>query len=284
MKIKFLAVIIGTFFLAGCASKPNNEVEEFKLNLSSEQYTQASEIYKENKENEEFKKYADEFIDNDIKSKEAYLNKKNYVAIEEDLDIISEFYNSKELINAKDKIKDIKIELSLENKKLADKNTKLEDELKELKAKITEEENLKNGVFEYKNYLNERWKFSIEYPSFFDEIVVNGDNINVHFTSTTYDGTIILDGWNREETKSIDELFAEELANIPDMPYKEKHDDSYVISWREGELICYKTVLVGAHSMNSFIMKYPESEKAFYNPILENIYASFKPGDLSRRY
>lgn len=284
MKIKFLAVIIGTFFLAGCASKPNNEVEEFKLNLISEQYTQASEIYKENKKNEEFKKYVDEFIDNDIKSKETYLNKKNYVAIEEDLDIISEFYNSKELINAKDKIKDIKIELSLENKKLADKNTKLEDELKELKAKITEEENLKNGVFEYKNYLNERWKFSIEYPSFFDEIVVNGDNINVHFTSTTYDGTIILDGWNREETKSIDELFAEELANIPDMPYKEKHDDSYVISWREGELICYKTVLIGAHSMNSFIMKYPESEKAFYNPILENIYASFKPGDLSRRY
>ena len=272
MKFKILTVVMGAVFLVGCGSKVDSQVEEFKMNLSSEKYNEASEIYKSNIDDESFVKYANEFIENDISEKAEHLDSMSYAEIEEDINGISSFYNSEKLIVLKDKIKEIKLDVVLENKHLVEEKKELE-----IKLKKAEEENATN--IDSVTYKNEKFGFSVEYPAEFSR----KEEQDYRVTFSTEDGkkSIFCEGWNKAEGENIEGMYASELEGNPNMPYKHKDKESYMVSWNEGENICYKYIVVGEKVVNSFIMKYPKSEEGNYNTILDGVYVSFKPGDLN---
>ncbi|MGL4759842.1 MAG: hypothetical protein ACRCWG_00030 [Sarcina sp.] len=279
MKFKFLTVLIGAFFLVGCGSKIDSQVEAFKMNLSSEKYNVASEIYKKNKEDESFLKYANEFIENDIIKKEEYLNRGSYVEIEEDINGILSFYNSESLINVKNKIKDLKLEVVLENKKLVQEKKYLEEELEKF-----QNSNVSDGTFSYQAYNNEKYGLKVEYPSIFTNVEENEEKSSLKISTSDGNASMLFEGWEKSKGENVDDMYENAINTISNMPYKEKGENTYVISWREGEFVYYKSVIVKETVVNSFIMKYPVSEQSLYNPILDSTYTSFVTSDSNEFY
>ena len=60
-------------------------------------------------------------------------------------------------------------------------------------------------------------------------------------------------------------------------------ENYYVISWEQDGSVYYEYRSVGGNngSIQGFEVKYPSNQKKNYEPMVDKIYKSFKPGDLS---
>lgn len=80
-------------------------------------------------------------------------------------------------------------------------------------------------------------------------------------------------------------IYNQELSGFEKEPeYKQLLKDSFVISWVENGVINYECCVVGTGSMNTFILKYPASQKADYESVTERIYSSFKSPGVSEAH
>lgn len=91
-------------------------------------------------------------------------------------------------------------------------------------------------------------------------------------------------GSNNVLNETAESLYNRDLNGLRVKPgYNTLQKNSYVISWEKDGSIYYEYYSVGGNngSIQGFQIKYPANQKDIYSPMVDKVYKSFKPGDLS---
>ena len=140
------------------------------------------------------------------------------------------------------------------------------------------------GDITYTTYTNKRYGLSIDHPTnlIAGTPPTNGDGLE--FKSDDGTVSITASGINNTLNETAENLYNKKLSELKAKPgYTNLQKNSYVISWEENGVVYYEYRAVGGNngSIQGFIIKYPKSQEGTYSPLVERIYKSFKPGDLS---
>ena len=145
-------------------------------------------------------------------------------------------------------------------------------------TKVDEEKTkpVKEQQITYKKYANTRYGFSIEYPSTFVTKVIPDNNDGIMLASP--DGTVELtiSGINNVLNETAISSYNELIKNHSNASYKNQQGNWFVVSWMEGDKIVYEKGVVGKGSSNSFVIKYPLTQKKAYDSIVSHLNSTFK--------
>lgn len=277
--ICFISIIVSVLILlSGCGAKSTSakSIEEGKLALAGSKYDEAKKFFKLAVDNDKNNDEADSYykLVSDYMDAESSLEKEDYEKCKE---LISEIKLNLKYDSIKDDVE--QLEKKIENGKTKDETSNKNTD----NVVMHSEDSLKN--VEYLNYSNERYKFTIQYPY---NMVSDGNadnNDGTVFNDADNNASLQVYGNNNILSKTLEEAYKDELQNLgKDPEYKQLLSDSYVISWKEDNNIFYKCCAVGEGSMNTFILKYPESDKSLYEGIVEKVYSSFKTPGINESY
>lgn len=134
-----------------------------------------------------------------------------------------------------------------------------------------------NDNITYKTYTNERFGFSINYPSNLipGNSPTNGDGLE--FKSADCRVTLGVWGSYNALSKTIEDSYSAKINSLPVKPaYTHLNSNSYILSWEENGIIHYSYSILGKSCFNGFSFTYPASEKDYYSNVVDRIYSSFK--------
>lgn len=150
------------------------------------------------------------------------------------------------------------------------------DELKNLQGNTV---NTNKQDISYKKYANERYGFSIEYPDNFKVKVIPNNGDGIILQSQDEKAELTISGINNVLGNTAVSEYNELLSQHNAASYKIQKNNWFILSWIEDDKIVYQKTVVGSGSENSFIIKYPTSQKDYYNPIVSHFVDTFEsPG------
>jgi len=138
-------------------------------------------------------------------------------------------------------------------------------------------------VFEYKNYHNERYLYSIMYPN---NLKIVDDHANGQGNMLESDDkkvSLQIYGTNNASNDNINSIYSKAIKNT-NMYYKVKAGNWFVISYIEGDKIVYQKKVVGKSSTNTFIFKFPSNEKDKYTTVVDTLEKSFKTSSTDKSH
>ncbi|MBL4934272.1 DUF5050 domain-containing protein [Clostridium sp. YIM B02515] len=131
----------------------------------------------------------------------------------------------------------------------------------------------------YKKYINDRFGFSIEYPGTFVVKLTPDNNDGIVLSSKDGSAELTVSGINNVLDETVTSNYNKLLQAHSDAAYKTQQNNWHIVSWIEGDKIVYQKTVVGNGSINTFIIKYPLSQKDSYNSIVSHVNSTFKtPG------
>ena len=142
------------------------------------------------------------------------------------------------------------------------------------------EENTDTNQISYKKYNNARFGFSIEYPS---DFVVKGDPANgdgVILSSKDGSGEITASGGNNVLGDTATSYYNDLISEHSNASYKKVQNNLVIVSWLEGDKIVYQKSIVGAGTIYTFVIKYPNNQKEKYDTIINHLTETFKTDKL----
>lgn len=259
--ILIIAILFSGFYYFVKIKPYNNFLRDANMAVNAGNYDKAITLY------DEAKKYKN---DNVIEAK---------IALSEILKESKENYE-----NAKDDMKNKNYLLAINtfgkvNKQDTKRYEDAQNEIQECK-KLYNEKKTNEEQTEYKLYTNERYGFSIKYPSFFlmGELPANGDGITMHSPDNSVELTVFGSNnvFNETAASSYNKL-TKESSNIT---YKTQQGNWYVVSGIEGDKIFYEKYVVGNGSINAFIIKYPSSKTKEYDSTVNVLNSSFETPEI----
>ncbi len=216
---------------------------------------------------------------------------------EEEIDTINHLISAKEYTSALE-------QLQLLNTKVESENTltDYENELANLTEKISEAlDELENAnassstntpeekpvepkedpseaeeEMTYDSYTNDRFGFTIEYPSnlTLGSPPANGDGLNFYNDELE----ITASGSHNSLDESIETIYHQSINNIAvPIAYDRLADNWFVLSYVENGMIIYEKVFYGDDVFNRFIITYPENKQDVYGPVTTHISDTFVP-------
>lgn len=131
----------------------------------------------------------------------------------------------------------------------------------------------------YKQYDNNRFGFSIEYPIDFTVKVDPANNDGCIFQSSDGKVELTVSGINNVLNDTAISEYNKLLSQHSDATYKKQENNWFEVSWVDGNNIIYEKNVIGTGSMNTFVIKYPSSQKDNYSAIVSHLISTFKtPG------
>lgn len=139
-------------------------------------------------------------------------------------------------------------------------------------------------AFDWQPYRNERFGFALIYPA---------DTFEIERTSQQQDGRVFVgrDGSSRllvgafaNESRhtpaSYQEFIARQSYSNFDISYTRRGNTWFVLSGERDGRMFYEKVMFscGGRVINSFAMVYPSAQRRTFDPIVERIEDSFRPG------
>lgn len=138
------------------------------------------------------------------------------------------------------------------------------------------EKSSNNAQEQYLLYGNDRFGFSIEYPSdFVVKLVPDNDDGRI-FSSKDGSAELTVSGINNILNENAKDDFDNLVKEHSNASYKHQERNWFVVSWGDGDKIVYEKEVVGRKVINRFIIKYPLSEKKKYDTIITHLNSSFK--------
>jgi hypothetical protein len=214
---------------------------------------------------------------------------------EEEIDTINQLISDKEYTSALEQLQllNAKVQaeeaLSYYENELANLTGRINDALDELEnAKASPTTNASKEkpiqskeepveveeVQTYDTYKNDRFGFSIQYPS---DLTVgsppaNGDGMN--FYNEELEITVF--GSHNSMDESIESIYQQAINNIEvPIAYDRLADHWFVLSYVENGLIIYEKFFYGDNVFNRFIITYPENKQDVYGPVTTHISDTF---------
>lgn len=129
----------------------------------------------------------------------------------------------------------------------------------------------------YTNYTNEKYGFSIEYPSELVIEKVSTNNDGIYFSNIDNTVELIVWGNNNVEGDNAENLYYKDMLYLP----KDNHvtwcnDYAYNLTWSDEKNIYHKYSIVGEKSTNTFTFKSPLENREIYEYVIERLDKSFK--------
>lgn len=161
---------------------------------------------------------------------------------------------------------------------------------------------LKNVTYE--SYTDEKYGYTIKYPSFLNVVTKDSKANGASFKSDRNGITGYLEVFGEDNDSK--ETMEKYCAN--DIYYKEKYfkesksnnegdikinrvygtpsnkslkDDEYILSWQRYDKTYYRYVIVGVGSIHSFEINYSNKEQEYYERIIDSIYTTFKTPEIN---
>jgi hypothetical protein len=130
----------------------------------------------------------------------------------------------------------------------------------------------------WKTYTNERFGFSVCYPSDLLQLEAAPDN-NDGQTFVGSNGAKIAawGSWNATDQTLADSA-REDEKSLGHVTYKAIREGFYVISGRKGDQIFYKRTALANGKFSAVQLTYPAADSALWNGISARVSQCFKPG------
>ncbi len=136
---------------------------------------------------------------------------------------------------------------------------------------------------EYSHYVNPRFKYAIDYPSFLvaqaepdnaDGRTFQYQDMELKIYGTSLYSTVSGEAW------TIPTLMADALRNKKEdgetVTYKKSSADWLVLSGYRGDQIFYLKAMIQGESVKCFEFRYPASSKKYFDPVISRLVGSFK--------
>lgn len=135
----------------------------------------------------------------------------------------------------------------------------------------------------YASYTNDRYGFSVSYPSGFrmDKAPENNDGRRL---SNRDGATITVYGTNNVLEETVESLDSTLPENFTKVTYRAKGKNWLAMSGYKGDDILYIKAFVGTGSIDQLRIRHPEALAKKYSGATSRIVASFQPGDLSETH
>ena len=128
--------------------------------------------------------------------------------------------------------------------------------------------------------------FRNSYPhTLFSETEGDGKPAFHYFVSHDSDAKFLVGAWNNREGRTPDEfkrwLFTN-AGGYDDVTYRPRGRSWFVLSGYRGDDIYYEKVIFscGGHVVNVMAITYPTEQRDLYDPVVERMEDTFKPGTL----
>ena len=132
------------------------------------------------------------------------------------------------------------------------------------------------GDFSYLKYNNARFGFSIEYPSFFNDIKESKNGDGVILQNIDKNVVLILTGINNTSNKTAEEFFNEYISNTNNIVHKKYFGNCFMIASENNNMVYFIYEAVGSGSLNSFIIGYPKKDKEVFDGIIKHLKQTFE--------
>lgn len=104
-----------------------------------------------------------------------------------------------------------------------------------------------------------------------------------YFASPDSEAKLLFGAWSNKEGRTPDRFKQWLIANTEgydEMTYRPRGRTWFVLSGYRGDKIYYEKVMFscGGNVVNVFAIVYPESQRANYDPVVERIEDTFRPG------
>jgi hypothetical protein len=130
---------------------------------------------------------------------------------------------------------------------------------------------------EYQTYYNDRFDYSIAYPSnFLQPQGVSGNGDGQRFVSRDNRVRMAVFGRLNAPEKSLEALFNEELTPSRTITYKVLKDKWFVVSGYEGDKVFYLKARLKDDTIKTFFIEADRALQPLMQPITEKIAKSFK--------
>ncbi|WP_298846610.1 protein kinase domain-containing protein [Clostridium sp.] len=148
-------------------------------------------------------------------------------------------------------------------------------------VKVTEKWSgqLKKQQIVYSKYTNDKFGFSIDYPSdLLTKVMPLSQNGSI-FSSKDDSVKLTVSGKNNVSNQNAKSVYNDVIKEHSDALYKTQQNNWFVVSWIDGDKIYYEWCTVGSGSINTYIAAFPESQKKYFELVLNHLNSSFKnPG------
>jgi hypothetical protein len=126
--------------------------------------------------------------------------------------------------------------------------------------------------------------FAFSYPAeLFQEIEGDGKPSFHYFASPSSDAKFLVGGWNNQAAQSPERFKQWLIANAggyDDATYRPRGRSWFVLSGYRGDKIYYEKVMFSCRGrlVNVFAITYPVAERDLFDPIVERMEDTFRPG------
>ena len=120
-------------------------------------------------------------------------------------------------------------------------------------------------------------------PDLFQELPGDGKPFFHYFASTSSDAKFLVGGWNNQAHQSPQHFKQWLIANAggyDEVTYRPRGRSWFVLSGYRGDQIYYEKVMFscGGQIVNVFAISYPVAERDIFDPVVERMEDSFRPG------
>lgn len=178
---------------------------------------------------------------------------------------------------------------STSNSSPSNSSSKSETDISINKSNLNSSNNNSMQSTTYNSFYNDRFQYSIEYPSYLTNKSGSANGDGVKLTDDSGRISLLLSGINNTNNATIKDKYNEQLENLKNdsgyaITYNALFDNTYAISWEDSNTVYYKYLRLGTGSYNAFTFSYPKSEENRYDPVIDHLYNTFKSSDLDKVY
>jgi hypothetical protein len=126
----------------------------------------------------------------------------------------------------------------------------------------------------YHEYQNDRFGYSIKYPSFLVPQGVPANNDGLSFKNKSAELLV----WGDYEIESFDQAYQDALNDMSKftITYHQKNTGEFTISGFNNTLVVYRKTIYNCRTYISVILYYPKSQLRRWNPIVKVIAKSLR--------
>jgi len=126
--------------------------------------------------------------------------------------------------------------------------------------------------------------FAYSYPrELFDRVEGDGKPSFHYFESEDAEAKFLVGGWDNsagQSPESLKQWMMENVGGYDELTYRPRGRSWFVLSGYRGDTIYYEKVMFSCRDrlVNVFAITYPVSQRDIYDPVVERMENSFKPG------
>lgn len=136
----------------------------------------------------------------------------------------------------------------------------------------------------YTRYNNERFGYSIDFPTFFvRRVSVNEDGMEL--ISPDGAASLTMAAAKNDRSRTTKDFYNEAIASGSGaLGYHILGGSWFVVTWENGDELVYEKMFVGNNTHDWFTFTFPKNQRHIYEPMVTAVEKSFRPGSINQTW